>query len=64
MSNDDLKLSPEDIEYVADMLRAILWVKDDLAISAPKSSNQLPESLAIAEACLRRVALEMKTPLS
>ena len=55
----DTQLSIEDIEYVADMLRAIAWVKSDLGPVTPETLYDLEESLAAAESALRRVAAEM-----
>lgn len=52
-------LSIEDIEYVADMLRAIAWVKSDLGPVSADTLIDLEESLAAAESALRRVAAEM-----
>ena len=53
------QLSIEDIEYVADMLRAIAWVKSDLGPVSPEAMHDLEESLGAAESALRRVAAEM-----
>jgi len=55
----DTQLSIEDIEYVADMLRAIAWVKTDLGPVSTEALSDLEESLAAAESALRRVAVEM-----
>ncbi len=55
----DTQLSIEDIEYVADMLRAIAWVKSDLGPVSAETLTDLEESLAAAESALRRVAVEM-----
>lgn len=55
----DTQLSIEDIEYVADMLRAIAWVKSDLGPVSAETLVDLEESLAAAESALRRVAVEM-----
>lgn len=62
----DTQLSIEDIEYVADMLRAIAWVKSDLGPVAPETLTDLEVSLSAAESALRRVAAEMaiNTPAS
>ncbi|MEP1143201.1 MAG: hypothetical protein ABJH52_05740 [Henriciella sp.] len=54
------QLSIEDIEYVADMLRAIAWVKSDLGPVSPEALKDLDESLGAAESALRRVAAEME----
>ncbi|MEL7109668.1 MAG: hypothetical protein AAGJ68_01920 [Pseudomonadota bacterium] len=55
----DTQLSIEDIEYVADMLRAIAWVKTDLGPVSAETLSDLEESLGAAESALRRVAAEM-----
>ena len=62
----DTRLSIEDIEYVADMLRAIAWVKSDLGPVSPETLTDLEVSLGAAESALRRVAAEMamNTPAS
>ena len=54
------KLSVEDIEYVADMLRAIAWVKDELGPVSNEAISDLEESLGSAESALRRIAAEME----
>jgi hypothetical protein len=60
----DNKLSVEDIEYVADMLRAIAWVKDDLGPVSNKAISELEDSLVSAETALRRIAAEMEVSVS
>ncbi|MEM7328200.1 MAG: hypothetical protein AAF437_05630 [Pseudomonadota bacterium] len=55
----DTQLSIEDIEYVADMLRAIAWVKSDLGPVSTETLTDLEVSLGAAESALRRVAAEM-----
>ena len=55
----DSQLSVEDIEYVADMLRAVAWVKSDLGPVSPEALKDLEESLGAAESALRRVAAEI-----
>ena len=55
----DTQLSIEDIEYVADMLRAIAWVKSDLGPVSEQTLTELEISLGAAESALRRVAAEM-----
>ena len=55
----DTQLSIEDIEYVADMLRAIAWVKSDLGPVSAETLTDLEVSLSAAESALRRVAAEM-----
>ena len=56
----DQKLSIEDIEYVADMLRAIAWVKDELGPVSNEAISDLEDSLGSAESALRRIAAEME----
>jgi hypothetical protein len=53
------QLSIKDIEYVADMLRAIAWVKSDLGPVSDAALSDLEESLGAAESALRRIAAEM-----
>lgn len=53
------KLSIDDLEYVADMLRAVAWVREDLAPASPEALFELEECLGAAESALRRVAAEM-----
>lgn len=53
------KLSVDDLVYVADMLRAVAWVKEDLNPASPEALCELEESLGVAESALRRVAAEM-----
>lgn len=59
MTNAETRLGVEEIEYVADMLRAISWSKDELLGVASASLDELVHSLAASEAALRRVAAEM-----
>lgn len=55
----DPQLSVEDIEYVADMLRAVAWVKSDLGPVSDDALKDLEISLGAAESALRRVAAEI-----
>jgi len=55
----ETQLSVKDIEYVADMLRAIAWVKSDLGPVSPEALEDLEDSLGAAESALRRIAAEM-----
>lgn len=55
------QLSVDDLEYVADMLRAIAWVKTDLNPASAEALHELEECLGAAESALRRVAAEMST---
>lgn len=53
------KLSVDDLVYVADMLRAVAWVKGELKPASPEALFELEECLGAAESALRRVAAEM-----
>ncbi|NQY39305.1 MAG: hypothetical protein HRT80_04320 [Henriciella sp.] len=55
-------LGSTDIEYIADMLRAVVWAKDDLLQVSDETLQDLETSLSTAEAALRRAALEMREP--
>lgn len=56
---DDRGLSIAELEYVADMLRAIVWVKDEFDNVSNESIEELERSLKVSEAALRRVAAEL-----
>ena len=56
----DPQLSVEDLEYVADMLRAIAWVKDDIGPLSAETLSDLEQSLGAAESALRRVVAELE----
>ena len=58
MQETNIEIS--DVEYVADMLKAILWVKQDLEHVSQEALDDLETSLNVAEAALRRVASEMR----
>ena len=53
-------LGSTDIEYIADMLRAVVWAKDEMLDVSPETLQDLETSLTVAEAALRRAALEMR----
>ena len=57
---NDQPLSSSDIEYIADMLRAVVWAKDDILPVSEETLNDLEASLTTAEAALRRAAAELK----
>ncbi len=57
-------LGANDIEYIADMLRAVVWAKDDLLQVSDETLTDLESSLSTAEAALRRAAMEMREPRS
>ena len=54
-------LAASDVEYVADMLKAIVRTKDCLEAVSPEALEDLESSLTVAEAALRRVAAEMQS---
>ncbi|MEP1144844.1 MAG: hypothetical protein ABJH52_14070 [Henriciella sp.] len=56
----DNELGPIDIEYIADMLRAVVWAKDELLPISPETLQELEVSLSTAEAALRRAVAELK----
>lgn len=60
---DKPKLSEDDLIYVADMLRAVAWIRDDLKPASPEALHELEECLGAAESALRRVAAEMSMAL-
>lgn len=49
-----------DIEYVADMLRAVFWVREDLRGVPGQTLEKLGRKLPEAEEVLREVAEQMK----
>ena len=53
-------LGSTDIEYIADMLRAVVWAKDELLQVSDETLQDLEASLATAAAALRRAAFEMR----
>ena len=57
-------LSPDDLLYIAEMLRAVRWVSNELQPSTVEAINELEESSKITEAALRRVAAEMTNNLN
>ncbi|MFN3213422.1 MAG: hypothetical protein ACE37M_09975 [Henriciella sp.] len=57
-------LGSTDIEYIADMLRAVVWAKDEILHVSKETLQDLEASLTTAEAALRRAALEMREPRS
>ena len=60
MDNEDTNLDADNIAYVADMLKAVIWVQDDFASVSQESLECLEQSLKTAEASLRRVSAEMR----
>lgn len=57
---ENLKLSADDIEYIADMLQAVAWAKEDLLPVSPETQQDLTTSLALAQAALRRAVSELR----
>ena len=53
------QVSPEDLVYIADMLRAVVWVKNDLGSISRETLVELEHSLGLAAASLRRLSAEM-----
>ena len=60
----ETNIETSDVEYVADMLKAILWIKQDLEHVSQEALDDLEISLNVAEAALRRVAAEMRMPVN
>ncbi|MEO1661462.1 MAG: hypothetical protein AAFR51_10775 [Pseudomonadota bacterium] len=60
MANEEAALGANEIEYVADVLRAVVQVKDELSRASASSLEELEYALAASEAALRRVAAEIK----
>lgn len=56
----DQELSCEDIEYIADMLQAVVWAKDDLLDVSRETHRELERCLSAAETVLRRAATELR----
>ena len=54
------ELGSTDIEYIADMLRAVVWAKDELLPISKETLQDLETSLSMAEAELRRAAMELR----
>ena len=54
-------LDAEDLDYVADMLRAISWAQTELGVSSQEMRAELEDAWGAAEAALRRGSLEMST---
>ena len=62
MDHENISLDAEDIAYVADMLKAVVWARNDLGAVSQQSLDCLEQSLKTAEASLRRIAAEMRRP--
>ncbi|MEL6856842.1 MAG: hypothetical protein AAFO74_00565 [Pseudomonadota bacterium] len=60
MANEEAALGADEIEYVADVLLAVVQVKGELARASTSSLEELIDALAASEAALRRVAAEIK----
>lgn len=50
-----------DLEYVADMLAAIAFFKNEIGDASPQTIDELCAALRIAEAALRRAVSEIKS---
>ncbi len=61
---NDQVLSSNDIEYIADMLRAVVWAKDEMLPVSSDTLRELESSLTLAEAALRRTAVELRVQKS
>jgi len=49
----DFSLDASDIEYIADMLRAVIWVSDDVEYMPREFLESLTASLSMSETLLR-----------
>ena len=58
---EDEKLSAEDLEYVADMLRAVSFFRANIDALSTETREELGDSLKTAEAALRRAISEIDT---
>ena len=61
---NDQVLSSNDIEYIADMQRAVVWAKDEMLPVSSDTLRELESSLTQAEAALRRTAVELRVQKS
>ena len=59
MNMKDSALSPDDLIYIAEMLRAVRWFRNELHPATAEAIDELDENTGLAEASLRRVAFEM-----
>ena len=55
------KIDSEDLEYVADMLRAVAYFKEEIETVSASTLEELEASLLMAEAALRRAISEMSS---
>jgi hypothetical protein len=55
------QLPPQDLEYVADMLKAIAFFKDEIDPLSEQTLKDLDQCLRTAEAALRRTVAELKS---
>lgn len=58
--SDDKILDSNDLEYVAEMLRAVFVVRHELDATSDQMLRELEETLPRAEAALRNFAVSMK----
>jgi hypothetical protein len=61
MPHEQNQLSSDELEYVADMLRAIVHFKAHIDLASTEASRELESSLQLAESALRRAVAEMKS---
>lgn len=54
-------LTASELEYVADMLAAIAFFKNEIGDASPQTIDELCEALRIAEAALRRTVSQIKS---
>jgi hypothetical protein len=62
--SDQNQLSSDELEYVADMLRAIVHFKAHIDFTSTEASQELESNLQLAESALRRAVAEMKSRCS
>lgn len=60
MEKEKPTLGHSDIEYVADMLAAILWIQNDFAASSRDLIPELDQSLRQAETVLRKLSRDLQ----
>ncbi len=55
------ELTANDLEYVADMLRAVAFFKEDIKKVSAQTLEELDACLHVAEAALRRAITEINS---
>jgi len=53
-------LTDSDLEYIADILAAVIWAEQDLPLLKHQTKSELIQHLKLAEAALRRASAEAK----